>query len=336
MERGSMGIDEPREESDKPMPSAGWLRVQELACSRASGLVLILSGLAIAAHGALSDFGSSWASSAVRADVGTASANARSQGPVGGTRLTALVSPVLGASPPAPASSAPVIVTLAPRSADAVASRTAAIPKDRDKLARELQKGLRRVGCYGGELNGEWTPATRRAMQTFIDRVNATLPIDEPDAVLFAMVQSQPDRVCGKPCPIDQGLSEDGRCLPNAILAKGASKPSPSAVATHAPASGGSAAGKPAPSRWSATVTAARPTPQQALAVIAPAPATPPPSEGRMALAGPIVGPATTGPPLVAKPILRTRPPQRGPHVVSAPRPRTFVSSMFRHIESRL
>jgi len=56
-----MWIDEPREESDKPMPSAGWYRVQELACSKASGLVLILSGLAIAAHGALSDFGSSWA-----------------------------------------------------------------------------------------------------------------------------------------------------------------------------------------------------------------------------------------------------------------------------------
>jgi hypothetical protein len=64
-----MWIDEPREESDKPMPSAGWYRVQELACSKAGGLVLILSGLAIAAHGALSDFGSSWSSSAVRTDA---------------------------------------------------------------------------------------------------------------------------------------------------------------------------------------------------------------------------------------------------------------------------
>jgi peptidoglycan hydrolase-like protein with peptidoglycan-binding domain len=189
-----------------------------------------------------------------------------------------------------------VIVTLAPRSADAVASRTAAIPRDRDKLVRELQKELRRVGCYEGELSGVWTPATRRAMKTFTDRVNATLPIDEPDAVLFAMVQSQPDRVCGKPCPIDQGLGEDGRCLPNAILAKAASKPSPSAVATHAPTSGGPAAGKPAPSRWSATVTAARPTPPAQPAAGAPAaptpsqalalaPAAPPPTEGRMALA---------------------------------------------------
>jgi len=231
-----------------------------------------------------------------------------------------------------------VIVTLAPRSTDAVASRTAAIPKDRDRLARELQKELRRVGCYEGELNGVWTPATRRAMKTFTDRVNASLPVDEPDAVLFAMVQSQQDQVCGKPCPIDQGLSEDGRCLPNAILAKAASKPTPSAVATHAPASGGPAAGKPLPARsgWSVTVTAARPTPSQALAVLAPAPATPPSTVGRMALAGPIDGHATTDPPLVAKPILRTKPPQRGPQVDRAPRPRTFVSTVFRHIDSRL
>ena len=329
-----MWIDEPREESDKPMPSAGWYRVQELACSKASGLVLILSGLAIAAHGALSDFGSSWASSAVRTDAGTASANARSQDLVGGTRLSAVVSPMLGAGPPAIASSAPVIVTLAPRSADAVASRRAAIPKDRHSLARELQKELRRVGCYEGELNGVWTPATRRAMKTFTDRVNASLPVDEPDAVLFAMVQSQQDQVCGKPCPIDQGLSEDGRCLPNAILAKAASKPLPSAVATHAPASGGPAAGKPPHLRsgWSTTVTAARPTPpaasapaaptpSQALAVTAPAPATPPPTEGRMALAGPPSpqpappdattpsGPSAASGPLAAP---RPLPPKRG------------------------
>src|SRR5215831_4799087 len=284
-----MWIDEPREEANKPMPSAGWSRVQELACSKASGLVLILSGLAIAAHGALSDFGSSWAPSAVRIDAGTAFPNARSQRTVGGTSLSAAHSPVLGAGSPAAAASAPVIVTLAPRSADAVASRTATIPRDRHSLARELQKELRRVGCYEGELNGAWTPATRHAMKAFTDRVNATLPIDEPDAVLFAMVQSQQDRVCGMPCPIDQGLSEDGRCLPNAILAKAARKPSPSAVATHVPASGGPAAGKPLPARsgWSATVTAARPTPPaagapaaptppQPLAVTAPAPATPP------------------------------------------------------------
>jgi len=281
------------------MPSAGWFRVQELVRSKTSGLVLILSGLAIAAHGTLSDFGSSWAPSAVRVDAGVASPNAQSQAPGGGTSVSAIVSAGPGGGLPAAAASAPVIVTLAPRSGDAVPLRMAAIPRDRDSLARELQKELRRVGCYEGELNGVWTPATRRAMKTFTDRLNAALPVDAPDAVLFAMVQNQQDRVCGKPCPVDQGLSEDGRCLPNAILAKAARKPWPSAVATHVPASGGPAASKPLSARsWSATVTAVQPTPPavgapatstppRALAVIAPAPAAPPPTEGRMALAGP-------------------------------------------------
>jgi hypothetical protein len=207
-------------------------------------------------------------------------------------------------------------------------ARVAAIPRDRDSLARGLQKELRRVGCYEGELNGVWTPATRRAMKTFTDRVNATLPVEEPDAVLFAMVQSQQDRVCGKPCPIDQGLSEDGRCLPNALLSKAATKPSPSAVATHVPASDGSA-GKPLPahSGWSAAVTTARPTPPAvgasvaptpppALAGTHPAPATPPPSEGRMGLAGPTAeqappGATTTGPLAPPRPALQS-PPKRG------------------------
>jgi hypothetical protein len=310
------------------MPNAGWFRIRELACSRTSGLVLILSGLAIAGHGALSDFGSGRAPS-------VASPNVRSQGPVGGTSPGAIVSPRPGDGPPTNASSAPVIsapvisvpviVLLAPRSGKAGVARVAAIPRDRDSLARELQKELRRVGCYEGELNGAWTPATRRAMKTFTERVNATLPVDEPDAVLFAMVQSQQDRVCGKPCPVDQGLSEDGRCLPNVILAKAARKPSPSAVATHVPASGGPA-DKPPPahSSWSVTVTAARPmapavgvpapaTPPPSLAVTQPAPATPPPSEGRMALAGPTAeqvpaGAATTGPLAPPRPATQSSP----------------------------
>ena len=126
----------------------------------------------------------------------------------------------------AESASTPVVVTVTPRPSEpaAVPPRTAAIPRDRDALARELQKELRRVGCYEGELNGAWTPATRRAMKAFTEGVNATLPVEEPDAVLLIMVQSQPDRVCGKPCPPGQGTSEDGRCLPNAILAKAAKK----------------------------------------------------------------------------------------------------------------
>src|SRR5262252_3941184 len=295
--------------------------------SKTAGVVLILSGLGFAAFGVFSEVARMGSDAARRLEEAKVTPEAKVVEPAAVPRPQPV--PGRAAAPrPEPPASAPVIVTLAPRSVDAVASRTATIPRDRDRLARELQKELRRVGCYEGELNGAWTPATRRAMRTFTDRVNATLPIDEPDAVLFAMVQSQQDRVCGMPCPIDQGLSEDGRCLPNAILTKAARKPSPSAVATHVPASGGPAAGKrlPARSGWSATVTAARPTPPaagapaaptppQPLAVTAPAPATPPPTEGRMALAGPTSQPE---PPGATTPAPE---PAAAPGPLTAPRP---------------
>ena len=261
--------------------------------SKAAGVVLIVSGLGLAAFAITPEV-------AVRSsDAARRVEEAKIVEPVAVPHAQPALRTAAAPRPEAAPPSAPVIVTLAPRSGDAAPLRTVAIPRDRDSLARELQKELRRVGCYEGELNGVWTPATRRAMKTFTDRLNAALPVDAPDAVLFAMVQNQQDRVCGKPCPVDQGLSEDGRCLPNAILAKAARKPWPSAVATHVPASGGPAASKPLSARsWSATVTAVQPTPPavgapatstppQALAVIAPAPAAPPPTEGRMALAGP-------------------------------------------------
>ena len=100
-------------------------------------------------------------------------------------------------------------------------------PRDRDAIGRELQKELKRVGCYEGELNGAWTPLTRQAMKAFTDRVNATLPTDEPDSILLTLVQAYQDKVCGKPCPAGQGLSDIGRCVPTAILARAAKKGAP-------------------------------------------------------------------------------------------------------------
>ena len=136
------------------------------------------------------------------------------------------------AGAPGAVGSAPAVVTLTqhPQSLPHAALE---IPRDRDVLIRELQKELRRVGCYEGELNGVWTHTTRRAMKTFTDRVNASLPVDEPDAILFAMVQGQQDPVCGQPCPAGQGLSRDGLCLPDAILAKAARATPPVPVEVH-------------------------------------------------------------------------------------------------------
>jgi hypothetical protein len=85
---------------------------------------------------------------------------------------------------------------------------------DGDFLAKELQRELRRVGCYGGEINGVWTESTRRGMQAFTNRVNARLPIERPDHILLALLQSHPDNACKKPCPLGEHSAVDGRCVP--------------------------------------------------------------------------------------------------------------------------
>jgi hypothetical protein len=116
----------------------------------------------------------------------------------------------------------------------AVAARWATpMPGARTSLVGELQRELRRVGCYDGALNESWTLATRAAMKTFTNRINAILPIDKPDRILLTLVQGYRERVCGVACPPGEGLTKDGRCLPNAVLAV-ATKKAPQNSATTA------------------------------------------------------------------------------------------------------
>src|SRR6516165_130811 len=70
------------------------------------------------------------------------------------------------------------------------------LPRGRDAIGREIQKELKRVGCYASELNGEWTTSTRHAMSAFAERVNARLPTEQPDSILLALVQGYPTKVC--------------------------------------------------------------------------------------------------------------------------------------------
>src|SRR5436190_23656182 len=238
--------------------------------SKASGLILILGGLAVAAYVMPSTNDASEPNAARGTDVAKSSpAGERPSLDIAAVNPQPAYRSIAPATTrnaePIPAFSAPVVVTIAQRPSEPSAAppRATSIPRDRDTLARELQKELRRVGCYEGELNGVWTPLTRRAMKAFTDRVNATLPVDEPDAILFAMVQGHQDRACGKPCPSGQGLSEDGRCLPSAILAKSVKKaPAPATVA-QVSKSTPSPTEKPAPAitGWSTVTTTTAPPP---------------------------------------------------------------------------
>jgi hypothetical protein len=182
----------------------------------------------------------------------------------------------------APAKSA--VVAIVPRVVEKPAavelnSTPKSLPGDPVSLTRELQRELRRVGCYDGEINGSWTPASRRAMKLFTDRVNASLPMERPDYILLRLVQSSPERVCGAGCPSGQSIGGKGHCLPDAVLAQAARRGQPALPATTSRGSSDRAVA--ATSGWSTTTTVATRE----------LPAVP---EGRMALAGPARETATS------------------------------------------
>jgi hypothetical protein len=115
------------------------------------------------------------------------------------------------------------VVTAAQRRTVALNSSKRNDWQTRYELARDLQRELRRVGCYGGEINGTWTRSTKAAMVDFMDRVNATLPVDTPDYILLTLVQNHREIACGAECPSGQ-VSDGGRCVPRAVVAQASKK----------------------------------------------------------------------------------------------------------------
>jgi hypothetical protein len=285
-----------------------------LNMSRASGLILILCGLAVGAYGMRPD--SNMGEPEMARQTGVPK-NSPSDDRAGGTAGTpARVVPLETNF------STPVVVTLTQHPNVPPLAPAATIVKDRDTLVRELQKELRRVGCFDGAVNGAWTLSTRGAMKAFMDRVNATLPVHEPDYILYVMLQSQREKVCDKPCPSGQGLSEDGRCLPNVVLAKATKKKStPVAVS---PSKGMPLPGEKTPPiiSWSTTRTTTAQTPTTPLAQA--------PLEGRMALVGASaqeILPTTTEPPA---PVPRIQTPSRPRSVESPKRDADWSRTAFR------
>jgi hypothetical protein len=214
------------------------------------GCIFILAGLALA---------SSLLPFARQQDLASTDAAWSDRDEEWSTKVTVAGSGRVAETQPPPntlvAPSSPVVVTIH----QVPQSQSAPIPFDRVTLVRELQRELGRVGCYSGPLNGVWTTSTRTAMKSFTDRVNAILPVENPDAILLSLVRSHQGQGCGS-CPAGQSLAKNGRCLPVAILAHAGKKGAPEPTA--------------AISGWTITTTAAAPTPAPLLA-------------DRMALAGP-------------------------------------------------
>jgi hypothetical protein len=206
--------------------------------NRASGIILILTGLVVLAVASLITWSSTEPASerGVSHSPGDNHSNLVAESPTWRSHW-------VDRSPDI----APVttVVTLPTIKAPVVLQqRLPPIAADHATRARQLQRELKRAGCYSGEVDGVWTPAARSAMKTFLERVNAALPTHDPDHVLLALMQHHQDKACDN-CPVGQGMATDGRCLPNALLAQGKmQKRSPSVMAA---------------TGWSATTTVAEP-----------------------------------------------------------------------------
>ncbi len=113
------------------------------------------------------------------------------------------------------------VVTVAPPNNNRpMTSSTPADGASRYALIRDIQKELKRVGCYHGKIDGDWGPGSKRAMVNFIGRVNATLPTRNPDFILLSLVQSQRANICGTTCAPGQIRLTNGQCGTRAIVAQ--------------------------------------------------------------------------------------------------------------------
>src|SRR5690349_32295 len=135
------------------MIRVGRFGVRESTSNRLSGILLILLGLGLAAY-------------AMPSGLDAASDLSAQQEPAAHGSPEAVVATVL-VQPPAPASvsppppssprvSTPVLVPAHATSQREPSPPPHTIPTDSHALTRELQKELRRVGCYGGVSDGAW------------------------------------------------------------------------------------------------------------------------------------------------------------------------------------
>ena len=293
---------------------------------RSLGSLVLLSGIGVALFAYLPaavDRGNSLGE--LRHAAATSDVQLAPSGSTLTARLRAFSPSIALASPPAPAPalalSAPDVAQAQPAWQTTVAVTTpapvpATLPKTlsptdpdaRYKLVLDIQQQLKRVGCYWGRMDGSWGIGTKDAMKNFTNRVNAALPLDEPDYVQLTLIQSHAERTCGA-CPAGQSLSAPGRCIGLPITAQ-AKQPTAQAASTQkevlpwkAASEPGVQGGQPLFKPMPTTVVSTEPLP------------------GRMAIGNPVatsvevqpsapsVPPAATTPVAVLDPNLAAQPP---------------------------
>jgi hypothetical protein len=89
--------------------------------------------------------------------------------------------------------------------------------RDRLLLARNLQDELKRVGCYEGPLDGNWSAAAKQALSNFSKLANVTAVSDQPVDAILAIVKSKTGRVCVPACAAPGETMVNGKCVANGL-----------------------------------------------------------------------------------------------------------------------
>lgn len=174
-------------------------------------------------------------------------------------------------------------------------------------LTRSIQQELRRVGCYGGPVDGYWSDSTRNAMGTFTQGLNVKLPLNAPDYILLTMLQGQRTPSCSKSAETIAARKMEPMKPPRTNGAgSGLAANAPTGTATIATSRPANSAHRgavrshlPSESRTSATIPS-----EPAVVQVQPLPAAGPtgmlpvsaPIPGRMAIGAPVDQPAITSP----------------------------------------
>jgi hypothetical protein len=80
-------------------------------------------------------------------------------------------------------------------------------------LIAEIKKELKRVGCYTGRVDDNWTTTdTKASIQKFIKYANFPSSIDKPAQIYLDAIRARRDRVCPLECGVRE-IERNGQCI---------------------------------------------------------------------------------------------------------------------------
>ena len=91
-------------------------------------------------------------------------------------------------------------------------------------MTESMQKELKRVGCYSGEVDGKWGEGTRDAVQEFADESKMVLSTSEPTEVALNVLAASKAGVCSsKPTTSKKTTQKSSRTRQQARSSSGKS-----------------------------------------------------------------------------------------------------------------